>query len=66
MPRYKHFRMKLEIFPGDVIKEYSLCDKVEPDGYVYAKIRKGVYGLPQVGLLAQQLLTERLKKDSYK
>ena len=40
----------------DVIEEYNLRDKVEPNGYVYIKVRKGMYGLPQAELLAQELL----------
>ena len=56
MDRYEFMRMKLEIFPDDVIEEYNLRDKVEPNGYVYIEVRKGMYGLPQAGLLAQKLL----------
>ena len=48
--------MKLDMFPEDVIEEYNLRDRVEPNGYVYIKVRKGMYGLPQAGLLAQKLL----------
>jgi hypothetical protein len=33
--------------------------------WVYFKIRKGIYGLPQSGILAQKLLTERLAKKGY-
>ena len=66
MPRYEYFRMKLELFPDNVIEEYNLCNKVEPDRYVYAKIGKGMYGLPRAGLLAQGLLVERLGKNGYK
>jgi hypothetical protein len=28
------------------------------DGFVYCKIRKGIYGLPQSGIVAQQLLKD--------
>ena len=66
MPRYKYCRMKLELFPDDAIEEYNLRDKVEPDGYVYAEIRKCMHGLPQAGLRAQDLLAKRLEKHSYK
>ena len=56
LSRYKYMRMKLDIFHGDVIAAYNLCEKVEPNGYVYIKVCKGIYGLPQAGLLAQELL----------
>ena len=62
MDRYEHMRMKLEMSPEDVIEEYSLCEKVEPNGYVYIEVRKGMYGLPQA---AQKLLAKRLAKHGY-
>ena len=53
------------MFPDDVINEYNLRDKVGRDGYAYIEVRKGVYGLPQAGLLAQELLAKRLAKHGY-
>jgi hypothetical protein len=35
------------------------------DGYVYMEIRKGMYGLPQAGVLANKLLKERLARHGY-
>ncbi len=32
---------------------------------MYIEIRKGMYGLPQVGILAQQLLERRLNAHGY-
>ena len=58
--------MKLDMFPENVIEEYHLRDRVEPNGYIYIEVRKGMYGLPQVGLLAQKLLEKRLAKHGYK
>ena len=58
--------MKLEFFPDEVIQEYNLCEKVEPEKYVYTEIRKGMYGLPRAGLLVQELLAELPKKHGYK
>ena len=66
MDRYKYMRMKLDMFPDDVIEEYNLCDKVEPNGYVYIKVHKSMYGLLQAGLLTQELLTKQLAKHCYK
>ena len=58
--------MKLYMFHNDVIKEYNLCEKVEPDGYVYIEVQKGMYGLPQAGLLTQESLAKCLAKYGYK
>ena len=44
--------MKLDMFPGGVIDKYNLREKVEPDGCVYIEVCKGMYGIPQAGLLA--------------
>ena len=58
--------MKLDMFPYDGIEEYNLHDKIELNGYVYAKSTKDVYGLSQAGLLAHELIDERIKKHGYK
>ena len=65
MARYEYFQMKLELIPQDVIDEYNLQDKVESDGNVYWEVRRGMYGLPQAGILAQKLLEERLRTAGY-
>jgi hypothetical protein len=33
--------------------------------WVYFEIRRGIYGLPQSGILAQKLLAERLATKGY-
>jgi hypothetical protein len=58
--------MKLELFPRDVINEYGLQDNVDTDGYVFCEVKCGMYGLPQAGILAQELLTKCLLKAGYK
>ena len=65
MPRFEYFRLKLDNFPEDVILQYGLQERVSSDGYVYLEVRKGMYRLPQAGILAQELLEERLAKRSY-
>ena len=65
LARYEYLRLKLTNLPEDVIEEYGLKEKETKDGYVYVEIRKGMYGLPQAGLLAQELLEQRLGKQGY-
>ena len=48
-----------------MIAKYGLKEKATKDGHVHIKIIRGMYGLPQAGLLAQQLLEERLAKHGY-
>ena len=52
LARYEYLRLKLTNLPEDVIEEYGLKEKETKDRYVYVEIRKGMYGLPQAGLLA--------------
>ena len=55
MERFEYMKLKLSNLPKDFIKEYDLAPKVDQNGYVYVEIRRGMYGLPQEGLLDQQM-----------
>ncbi len=63
--RYEYFCMKIDLFPQDIINEYDLTSKVDHNESVHCKVQQGMYGLPQAGIIAQELLEERLKKASY-
>jgi hypothetical protein len=52
--------------PKDIIAHHKLDEIATPDEYIYCEIQKGMYGLPQAGIIAQQLLEERLEKDGYR
>jgi hypothetical protein len=58
-------RMPINLIPTEIIEAYDLLPLVN-DGYVYIEIRRGMYGLPQAGILAQQLLQTRLAKHGYR
>ena len=64
MERFEYVRIRIEDIPEEIINEYNLREKV-CDGYIYVEIRKGMYGLPQAGILAQQLLEQRLNAHGY-
>ena len=57
--------MKLKDIPPEFVKIYNLKKIAAPGGTIYVKIQKGVYDLPQAGILAQNLLNERLNKHGY-
>ena len=59
-------RLKLADMPEDVITHYKLRMLQTPDGYVYVRIQKGMYGLPQAGIIAQKLLEKRLNAQGYR
>ena len=54
--------MKQELFPQDIIVEYGLKDKVDNDVYIFCEMKHGMYRQPHDGILAQELVTERLFK----
>ena len=65
MARKEYLRLKISDMPEDVIEHYGLRGKTTADGFVYIAVSKGMYGLPQAGIIAQQLLEERLGKEGY-
>ena len=65
MDRYEYVRLKLSDIPDKIVTQYELKDKADSDGHVYIEVQKGMYGLPQAGILAQKLLEQRLNKHGY-
>jgi hypothetical protein len=64
LPRFEYMTMLLSRFLEGIIQKYNL-NALAVDGWVYIEIRKGVYGLKQAGLLANQLLQTRLAQFGY-
>ena len=65
LKRPEFLRLKLSDIPDEVIKEYKLNEKADANGSVYIMVSRGMYGLPQAGLLANELLEKRLNKAGY-
>ena len=64
MDRYEYMRLPTALIPDEIMEAYHLRDKIH-NGFIYMEIRRGMYGLPQAGLLANQLLTQRLQPHGY-
>jgi hypothetical protein len=64
MTRYEYMKMPIALIPQEIIDEYNLMPLVYKD-HIYMEIQRGMYGLPQAGLLANDLLTERLAAKGY-
>jgi hypothetical protein len=64
LERYEYMRIPLTLFPEHIIEQYQLRNKAV-NGYIYVEIRKAIYGLPQAGILAKQLLKARLAPAGY-
>ena len=65
LPRHEFLRLKLADMPDNVIEHYELNKIATADGSIYVRVKRGMYGLPQAGLLAQELLEKRLGEDGY-
>ena len=66
LSRPEYIRIKLSDIPDEIIREYNLEEKATKDGSIYIEANKGMYGLPQSGLLANELLEKRLNKHGYR
>jgi hypothetical protein len=64
LPRFEYMKMLVSRFPEEIIQKYNL-NALAVDGWVYIEIQKGMYGLKQAGLLANQLLQTRLAPFGY-
>ena len=56
--------MPIKLILEEIVNKYNL-KPIEHDGWVYIKIVKGMYGLPQAGKIANELLTKRLAIYGY-
>ena len=65
LKRPKYFRINIRDIPDEIVQEYKLKEKAEANGSVYVQANRGMYGLPQSGLLANELLEKRLNKQGY-
>jgi hypothetical protein len=59
MKRPEYMKLKLSDIPEEVIGHYNLRELATPDGYAYCKVTKGMYDLPQAGIIAQELFEKR-------
>jgi hypothetical protein len=64
MPEPKYVCIKILDIPDEFIDKYKLIGQ-DQDGLIYFKICQGCYGLPQAGILANNLLCSRLKAEGF-
>jgi hypothetical protein len=63
--RPEYMRLKISDIPDEIIEQYNLKSLVTLAGYIYCKINRRMHGLPQPGLIAQELLQKRLAEYGY-
>jgi hypothetical protein len=61
----EYVRIKITDIPEEFILEYGLAGKDDINGWIYFEICRGCYGLPQAGILANNLLREQLEEEGY-
>jgi hypothetical protein len=61
----KFMGIKYKYFSPGMRKQCNLDTLVAPDGYIYIKIKKGMYGLKQAAILAYQHLVNQLAPHGY-
>jgi hypothetical protein len=64
LSRFEYMKMLLSRFPEEIFDKYNL-GALAIDSWVHIEIRKGMYGLKQSGLLANQLLQTSLAPFGY-
>ena len=62
--RNEYTRIPIKLILQEFIDLYDLAPKVK-NGYVYMEISRGIYGLPQSGILSNKLLKKRLENHGY-
>jgi hypothetical protein len=63
--RFEYMVINLSLLPQEKNDKYDLIELAQ-DGKVFIEIQKGMYGLPQAGILANELLQRNLAKDVYR
>ena len=53
MNRYEYMRIPVNVIPVDIMEQYNLSSLVV-NSFVLVEIRKGMYGLPQVGIIVNK------------
>jgi hypothetical protein len=64
MARFEYMRVPIWLLPDAIVEQYNLKPLFH-NGFVYVEIRKGMYGLPQAGRLANDQLVAKLAQHGY-
>ena len=64
MDIYKYMKLPLDIIPEKIIQQYNLRNLAHKV-FVYMKIQKFMYALPQLGKIANDKLKLHLSKFGY-
>ena len=66
LSRMEYAKIAVKLIPKIIMDLYDLYDNKVVDGYVWFKISRGMYGLPQAARVAYDALVPRLAKAGYR
>jgi hypothetical protein len=64
MEKYEYMWIPIKVVPPEIIKQYNLTT-ITINERVLVEIRKGMYGLPQAGIIAHTRLVQHLQTHGY-
>ena len=64
LPRAEYIQIPVKDIPAVIMAQFNLTPLIH-NGKVYFRVDKGMYGLPQAGILAQDRLVKHLADDGY-
>lgn len=65
LDRPEFAKIHISMIPQEIIDKYNLTELQDSKGFIYIRIEKGMYGLPQAGIIANKLLAKRLARHGY-
>jgi hypothetical protein len=65
MEHFEYLRIPMKLIPLEIITQYALLPLVS-DVHIYIEVKKGMYGPPRAGILANLLLAKRLDPHGYR
>jgi hypothetical protein len=65
LPNYEYVFFLASLIPQEFLDQYRDKLIIDNNGHVYARVEKGMYGLPQAGKVASDALLPRLKQAGY-
>ena len=60
MYRDEYIMIQLSMIPQEFVEIYNLTEKAH-NGYIYERVTKGMYGLPQSGQISHDAMSKHLE-----
>ena len=64
MDRDEYIMIQISMIPQEFVEKYNLTEKAHNE-YIYARVTKGMNGLPQAGWISHDALVKHLEPHGY-